>query len=112
MLKELYDNDDPNVEALLKDKKNLAKLPDDKLIEVASGHTNSLLVDYKHKTQEQRKIEAKRYWVMWHGMVKLWNWVEGRKPPNEPRPQKHKPLTLESLEYKTNNDKRDLPEWP
>jgi hypothetical protein len=112
LLKELYD-DNPNVEALLKDKKNLAKLTDDKLFTKANDHVNSLLVGFNQKSETQREQDGKWYWVMWNGMVKLWHWHDSRKPPKEPSPQRDTPpLTLESLEYRTNNDKRDLPEWP
>jgi hypothetical protein len=64
------------------------------------------------KPENQRERDARWYWIMWHGLCKLWYWVDKRKPPKEPLPQKPMPLTLESLEYKTNNDWSDPSNWP
>ena len=110
----LYDDKEiyPDVEAHLKDKKKLAKLTDDELFNKASDHVNSILKDYNTKPENHRERDARWYWIMWQGLCKLWYWADKRKPPKEPLPRKNKTLTLESLEYKTNNDKRDLPEWP
>lgn len=106
--KEIY----PDVEAYLKDKKNLSKLTDDELFTKANDHVNGILTDYNTKPENQSERDARWYWIMWHGLCKLWYWVDKRKPPKEPLPQKHKPLTLESLEYKTNNDWSDPSNWP